>query len=57
VNNEAGQVAFWAELEDDRDGIFIWTAPPPPPPDSKMDSRRVEGRDVFVNLDTGIGGT
>ena len=55
--NNSGQVVFWAELEDGRDGIFMWTAPPPPPPDPEIDSIAVDGNDVVVSLDTGIGAT
>jgi hypothetical protein len=55
--NNSGQVVFWAELADGRDGIFMWTAPPPPPPDPEIDDVFVDGNDVVMSLDTGIGAT
>lgn len=55
--NNAGQVVFWAELEDGRDGIFLWDGPPPSMPDPEIDSVIVDGSDVVVSLDTEIGAT
>lgn len=55
--NNSGQVVFWAELEDGRDGIFLWSGPPPPIPDAEIQSITTDGNDVLVSLDTGIGAT
>ena len=55
--NNSGQVVFWAELEDGRDGIFLWSGPPPPIPDPEIQSVGTDGNDVVVSLDTGVGAT
>ena len=55
--NNSGQVVFWAELEDGRDGIFMWNGPPPPLPDPEIESISADGNDVVVSLDTGVGAT
>jgi len=55
--NNAGQVVFWAELEDGRDGIFLWSGPPPPIPDAEIQFIATDGNDVVVSLDTGVGAT
>ncbi len=45
--NESGQVAFWAELEDGRQGIFLWS---PPPPEPKIVSVEIEGDTVVLTI-------
>lgn len=45
--NESGQVAFWAELEDGRQGVFLWS---PPPPEPKIVSVEIEGGLIVVTI-------
>ncbi|MCZ6672483.1 MAG: hypothetical protein O7C75_06020, partial [Verrucomicrobia bacterium] len=50
--NELGQVVFWAELEDGRQGIFLWS---PPPPEPKILSALVAAGDFVVTIASGPG--
>ncbi|HAV64054.1 MAG TPA: hypothetical protein DCY13_17020 [Verrucomicrobiales bacterium] len=50
--NDAGQVAFWAELADGRDGIFLWSPPVPAP---TLGSVSFDGTDAVVRVPTETG--
>lgn len=50
--NDAGQVAFWAELADGRDGIFLWSPPVAAP---TIGGFTLEGADVVVRVSSEAG--
>jgi hypothetical protein len=50
--NDAGQVAFWAELADGRDGIFLWSPPVAAP---AISSLALEGSDAVVRVSSESG--
>lgn len=48
--NDAGQVTFWAELNNGKDGIFLWSPPPPEPEPPAITDVSVDGTSVVVIL-------
>ena len=50
--NDAGQVTFWAELADGRDGIFLWSPPSDAP---SLTQVSFDGSDIVVRFDSAIG--
>jgi hypothetical protein len=50
--NDAGQVAFWAELADGRDGIFLWSPPVAAP---AINVVALDGDDAVIRVSSEAG--